>query len=62
LNYVHCNAVRHGLVLSPALYAWCSAGWFEREAERPFYRTVMGIRSDRLKIVDDFEVDAGDIQ
>jgi len=62
LNYVHCNAVRHGLVRYPARYTWCSAGWFEREAERPFYRTVMGIRSDRVRIMDDFTVDAASIR
>ncbi len=62
LNYVHCNAVHHGLVRYPARYAWCSAGWFEREAERSFYRTVMGIRSDRVKVVDDFTVDAASIR
>jgi len=62
LNYVHCNAVRHGLVRQPAEYAWCSAGWFEREAERPFYQTVMRIRSDRVKVMDDFIVDPVDIR
>jgi len=62
LNYVHCNAVRHGLVRKPARYAWCSAGWFEREAERPFYQTVMAIRSDRVEVLDDFAVDPADIQ
>lgn len=62
LNYVHCNAVRHRLVRQPAHYAWCSAGWFEREAERPFYQTVMRICSDRVKVMDDFIVDPGDIR
>jgi putative transposase len=62
LNYVHCNAVRHGLVPQPEHYAWCSAGWFEREAEKPFYQTVMGLRSDRLKVLDDFTVDPADIR
>jgi REP-associated tyrosine transposase len=62
LNYVHTNAVRHGLTQQPEQYEWCSAGWFERTAERPFYRTVMQIRSDRVKILDDFEVDAVDVQ
>lgn len=62
LNYVHCNAVKHGLVREPALYPWCSAGWFEREAERSFYQTVMRIRSDRVNVRDDFEVNAADVQ
>jgi len=62
LNYVHCNPVRHGLVRRPAEYAWCSAGWFERTAEAPFYQTVMGLRTDRVKVLDDFEVKPEDIR
>ena len=61
LNYVHCNAVRHGLVREAAQYTWCSAGWFERKAERPFYQTVMRMRSDRVKVMDDFTVDTADV-
>lgn len=30
LNYVHQNAVRHGLVHVANQYSWCSAAWFER--------------------------------
>jgi putative transposase len=62
LNYVHSNAVRHGLVRQPPQYAWCSAGWFERKAGRAFYQTVMRIRVDRVKVLDDFTVDPADIQ
>jgi len=62
LNYVHCNAVKHGLVRRPALYPWCSAGWFEREAERPFYQAVMRMRSDGINVRDDFDVNLADIQ
>jgi putative transposase len=43
-------------------FPWCSAGWFEREAERSFYQTVMRIRSDRIKVMDDFTVDPADIR
>jgi len=32
LNYVHQNAVKHGLVPVANLYPWCSAAWFERTA------------------------------
>jgi putative transposase len=56
LNYVHQNAVRHGLVRVAAQYPWCSAGWFEREAARSFYQTVSSFRIDTLDIPDDFEV------
>ncbi len=34
LNYVHQNAVRHGLALTADAYPWCSAGWFQRSATR----------------------------
>jgi putative transposase len=32
LNYVHQNAVKHGLVPVACQYPWCSAAWFERTA------------------------------
>jgi putative transposase len=56
LNYVHQNAVRHGLVRRASQYPWCSAGWFKREANRSFLRTVSGFRTDKLTVPDDFEV------
>ncbi|HTV59967.1 MAG TPA: hypothetical protein VMJ93_13945 [Verrucomicrobiae bacterium] len=62
LNYVHTNAVRHGLVREPAQYEWCSAGWFERTAEKPFHQTVMRMRSEGVSIQDDFEVNEADIE
>ena len=30
LNYVHQNAVKHGVVRTANQYPWCSAAWFER--------------------------------
>jgi putative transposase len=62
LNYVHCNAVKHGLVREATLYPWCSAGWFARMAERPFFQTVMRMRSDRISVNDDFEVKPEDVR
>ncbi len=56
LKYVHQNPVHHGLVINASTYPWCSAGWFERVAERSFYRTVAGLKIDRVKVFDDFEV------
>jgi putative transposase len=56
LNYVHCNAVRHGLVAVPEQYPWCSAGWFAREAPRAFRATVMSFPSDKIAVPDDYEV------
>lgn len=62
LNYVHANAVKHGLVQRPEQYAWCSAGWFERKAGRAFYETVMRMRSEGVRIKDDFAVRREDVE
>ena len=56
LNYVHQNAVRHWLVARASAYPWCSAGWFERKADRAFLRTVISFPVDRVMVPDDFEV------
>ncbi len=58
LNYVHENAVRHGLVLKASAYTWCSAGWFERKADRAFFRMVRSLPTDRVSVPDDFVVAA----
>jgi putative transposase len=54
LNYVHNNAVHHGLVKLAENYHWCSAGWFQNKANPAFVRKVNSFRTDRLKIADDF--------
>jgi putative transposase len=56
LNYVHHNAVKHGLVSAANQYPWCSAGWFERVASRSQVKTIYGFKTDKLKVLDDFEV------
>jgi putative transposase len=56
LNYVHTNAVRHGLVREPSAYPWCSAGWFQRTASRAFHATVMVFPSDRVSVPDEYDV------
>jgi putative transposase len=56
LNYVHQNAILHGLVRVPSKYRWCSAGWFERQANRSFFQTVSNFPTDKLNVPDDFEV------
>ena len=61
LNYVHSNAVKHGLVRRAEEYDWCSAGWFQRKAERPFYETIMRMRSEGIRIEDDFVVAPEDV-
>jgi putative transposase len=55
LNYVHQNAVKHGLVPVANQYRWCSAGWFERAATRAQARTIYSFRTDRLSVRDDYE-------
>jgi putative transposase len=62
LHYVHGNAVYHRLVRQSAQYAWCSAGWFQREADRSFFETVMRFPSERIKVLDDFTVDSEHIR
>ena len=52
LNYVHQNAVKHGLVLMATHYPWCSAGWFERTASAAAVKTIYSFKTDKLKIDD----------
>jgi putative transposase len=61
LSYVHRNAVHHNIVREPSLYPWCSASWFQRRAPTSFYKRIMEMRIDRVKVQDEFEVDLGDI-
>ena len=55
LNYVHQNAVRHGLVPVANQYRWCSAAWFERTATRAQVATIYGFKIDKIKVVDDYD-------
>jgi len=54
LNYVHQNAVKHGLVLVANQYPWCSAAWFERTASPSSVKTIYSFKTDRVKIDDDY--------
>ncbi len=54
LHYVHRNAVKHGLVLTPEAYPWCSAGWFEKTATAAQVKTIYSFRTDRLKVLDEY--------
>ena len=54
LNYVHQNAVKHGLVAVANQYPWCSAAWFERTASPAAIKTIYSFPIDRLKIDDDY--------
>jgi len=54
LNYVHQNAVKHGLVSVANQYQWCSAAWFERTASPSAVKTIYSFKTDRLKVDDDY--------
>jgi len=55
LNYVHQNAVKHGLVATANQYRWCSAAWFERTATPAQVKTIYGLKTDSVKISDNFQ-------
>jgi len=54
LNYVHHNAVPHGLVPVAEQYEFCSAAWFVANADPVFYRRVSSYGYGKIKIEDDF--------
>jgi len=54
LNYVHHNAVKHGLVRLANQYPWCSAAWFEREASPAMVASIYRFKIDKLSVRDDF--------
>ena len=56
LNYIHQNAVKHGLVPVACQYPWCSAAWFERTASPAMVKSIYRFKMDRMSVVDDFEV------
>ena len=58
LNYVHQNAVKHGLVPVAGQYPWCSAAWFERTASPAMVKTIYRFKTDRVSVADEFEVEA----
>jgi putative transposase len=54
LNYVHQNAVHHGLVPVANQYPYCSAAWFERTATPAQVRTIYSFKTDQLNLDDTF--------
>ena len=58
LNYVHQNAVKHGLVPVACQYPWCSAAWFERTASPAMVKAIYRFKTDRITVTDEFEPDA----
>ena len=55
LNYVHQNAVKHGLAPVANLYPWCSAAWFEENAAPGTVKAVYRFKTDALHVEDAFE-------
>jgi len=54
LNYVHQNAVKHGLVPVANQYAWCSARWFEGIASPAMVRSLYRFKTNSVSVKDDF--------
>ena len=54
LNYVHQNAVKHGLVAVANQYPWSSASWFQTNARSGFVKSVYSFKTDRINVPDDF--------
>ncbi|KPK95044.1 MAG: hypothetical protein AMJ88_01660 [Anaerolineae bacterium SM23_ 63] len=54
LNYVHMNAVKHGLVEHAGDYPYCSYRWFVERADPGFRDRVLSQPIDWLRVMDDF--------
>ncbi len=48
LNYVHQNAVHHGLVSKGSDWKWCSALRFKKEASPAWVKTIASFRYDEI--------------
>jgi putative transposase len=55
LNYVHQNAVKHGLVPLACQYPWCSAGWFERTASPAMVKAIYRFKTNLISTDDNYE-------
>jgi putative transposase len=55
LNYVHQNAVKHGLVPVACRYPWCSAAWFERVASPSMVKAIYRFKFGRILVNDDLD-------
>lgn len=54
LKYVHNNPVHHGVVKEASNYPWCSQTWLQRTANSAFVKQLNSLKTDLLKVVDDF--------
>ena len=52
LNYVHQNAVHHGLVERASHYKWCSASMFKNAVTPAWCRTVASFKYDQIARAD----------
>ncbi len=55
LNYVHQNAVKHGLVAKANQYQWCSANWFEKNASSSQINTIYSFDIEKVNVLDSYE-------
>jgi hypothetical protein len=39
-----------------AKYPWCSASWFEGTAKPAQVKTIYGLKTDKLKVLDEYDV------
>jgi putative transposase len=61
LNYVHQNAVRHGLVKVANQYPWCSASWFERVATPAQVKSIYRFKTDAVRVDDEYKISPEDL-
>lgn len=54
LNYVHNNAVKHGLVQQASQYPYCSAAWFQANANRNMQTLIEQTPYDSITIDDEY--------
>lgn len=55
LAYTHHNPVKHRLVADARQYPWCSVSWFERTATPAQVETLRRIKTDTVKVYDEYE-------
>ncbi len=54
LNYIMQNPVKNKIVANAKEYRWCSASWFEKNVTRAYFKSVINLNVDDVKVNDDF--------
>ncbi len=54
LNYVNNNAAKHEIVNNSLDYEFCSATWFNQNADKQFYKMVSNFKYNNISVRDDF--------